>query len=119
MSQVFVIYLFVFVSKFERYLYLYLCLYLLRECKFSSLMQVANRGEGKVPATDYHVEPPEQNCPRTLTLEFGISLALEFGILRCFFSGIFYVGISVFVVVYAYICVYLYSIGLSWTVTAQ
>ena len=72
-SQVFVIYLFVFVSKFERYLYLYLCLYLLRECKFSSLMQVANRGEGKVPATDYHVEPPEQNCPRTLTLYFSDS----------------------------------------------
>ena len=55
-----------------------MCLYLLRECKFSSVMQVANRGEGKVPATDYHVEPPEQNCPApslciSPTLEFGIS----------------------------------------------
>ena len=54
-------------------MFVFIFVFVERECKFSSVMQVANRGEGKVPATDYHVEPPEQNCPRTLTLYFSDS----------------------------------------------
>ena len=41
-------------------------------------MQVANRGEVKVPATDYHVESPEQNSSRPcwFTCRSGISIFL-------------------------------------------
>ena len=45
---------------------------------------------------NYHVESPEQNCPRTLTLEFCISLTPEFGISPRFLSCICFMSISRF-----------------------
>ena len=88
-------------------MFVFIFVFVERECKFSSVMQVANRGEGKVPATDYHVEPPEQNCPRTLTLYFSDSGIWYFSSLFLVFLALVFLQLLLYLCIFAFIRVFI------------